>query len=448
MMILDPIHILVVDDEKSIRFLAEKELTSFRRHVETAGSAQEAFEKARLRPFDVIVLDIRLPDANGLDLLDRFREAVPDAEVIFITGHGDVDSAVQAMKMGAYDYISKPFTLDRLEMVIEKAYQRSCLQRENRRLRHSQSSQPTPRFIGNSAAKQHIHFLIQKVAPTDVPVLITGESGAGKDVVARAIHAHSKRSEQPLIIKNCGTLQKELIRSELFGYSKGAFTGAVESQEGLLVLAHQGTLFLDEIGELPLEVQASLLRVLENQTYRRVGDKQERQVNVRFLFATNRNLAEEVRQGRFHEALFHRINVFQLALPPLRERKEDIPLLVDYFLELLNPGGQRYRVTQEVMGHLLRYDWPGNVRELRNVIERGIILAENGLITSRTLPREMVVQEGERDSSKPFVSLEQMEKRYIRQVLEYASGNRSQAAEILGIGRKTLYRKMKTYALN
>lgn len=448
MMIFCPIQILVVDDEESIRKLAEKEIADLHRVVHTAGCAREAFELIRSRQFDVIVLDIRLPDGDGLDLLEKFRQTVPDVEVILITGHGDIDSAVEAMKIGAYDYITKPFALDRLELVIEKAYQRVCLQRENRLLRHTQSYQAPPRFIGHSAVIRQIHYLIEKVAPTNVPVLVVGESGAGKDVVARAIHLGSRRAEQPLIIKNCATLQKELMRSELFGHCKGAFTGAAESQEGLLALAHQGTLFLDEIGELPLEVQASLLRVLENQTFRRVGDKQERHVDVRFLFATNRNLSEEVKAGNFHEALYHRINVFQIDLPPLRQRKDDIPLLVDYFLELLSGGKTPCRVSKDVMHSLLAYPWPGNVRELRNVIERGTILAENEVITEKALPRELVEKsESKTDTDSLLLSLEEVEKRHIRRVLEHVEGNRSQAADMLHISRKTLYRKIKEYDL-
>ncbi len=447
MMLFNPIRILVVDDEESIRRLAEKEIANMRRVVQTAGGAGDAFALIRKQQFDVIVLDIRLPDGDGLDLLDKFREAVPDVEVILITGHGDIDSAVEAMKLGAYDYITKPFTLERLELVIEKAYQRVLLQRENRLLRHTQSHQAPPRFVGHSSAIQDIQFLIEKVAPTAVPVLITGESGAGKDVAARALHLRSPRAEQPLIVKNCGTLQKELMRSELFGHVKGSFTGAHESQEGLLALAHQGTLFLDEIGELPLEMQASLLRVLENKTYRRVGDKLERQADVRFLFATNRNLAEEVKAGRFHEALFHRINVFEIDIPPLRRRKEDIPLLAEYFLGLLSSGKSSCRLSKSVMNCLMAYQWPGNVRELRNVIERGIILSENGVITERALPRELAAQNEENSPDASFLSLEELEKRHIHKVIEHVGGNRSQASDLLGISRKTLYRKLKEYGL-
>jgi two-component system NtrC family response regulator len=448
MAIFNPIRILVVDDEESIRRLIEKEIGNAGRAVRTAGTAREAIKLALAQPFDVIVLDIRLPDGNGLDLLAHFRETIPNIEVILITGHGDVDSAVEAMKTGAYDYITKPFALDRLELVIEKAYQRVCLQRENRLLRHTQNHQPHPRLVGRSEAVGHIKYLIDRVAPTHVPVLLIGESGTGKDVVAHSIHLNSERAAQPFIITNCGTLQRDLSRSELFGHTRGAFTGADESREGLLSLADHGTLFLDEIGELPLEVQASLLRVLESKTYRRVGDKVERQVDLRFLFATNRNLPEEVEHGRFHEALYHRINVFQIHLPALRDRKEDIALLVEYFLTLFSAGRPPCRVPANVLQCLLDYHWPGNIRELRNLIERGIILSENGMIGLNALPRELTQNVQVTTGDAPFLSLDEMEKRHIRTILSHFEGNRTQAAQILGISRKTLYRKIKIFHLD
>jgi two-component system NtrC family response regulator len=445
----DPIQILLIDDEWSIRRLAEKEISNQHRIVHTADTARQGLDLIHKQQFDVLVLDIRLPDGNGLELFDTFREIAPDLEVIFITGHGDIQSAVEAMKMGAYDYITKPFDVNRLEVVIEKAYQRVRLQRENRLLRHSQTNyRGAPQLIGNSQPLQHVRYLIEKVAPTDVPVLLTGESGVGKDVVANAIHSGSGRSHPALIVMNCGLLQRELMRSELFGHCKGAFTGATETRDGLLALAHRGTLFLDEIGELPPEVQVSLLRVLEDGSFRRVGDKLERHVDVRFLFATNRDLAEEARTGRFHEALYYRINVFQIHVPPLRERKEDIPLLVDHFLERLSAGNSRCRISREVMQRLQCYSWPGNVRELRNVIERGIILSENGVIPTQALPRDIAEQVESEDKKPSSYNLQDMEKLHIERVLQETNGNRSQAADLLGISRKTLYRKLLEYNLS
>jgi two-component system NtrC family response regulator len=444
----EPVSLLVVDDENSIRRLLEKELSSVERNVSTAGTAKEAPALVRRKQFDVILLDIQLPDGNGLELVEPFQKASMRVEIILVTGFGYIDSAVEAIRRSAYDYITKPFNLDRMALVIEKAYQRACLQRENRLLRHKQAESSPHALIGNSPTLEHVRFLVHKVAPTQVPVLITGESGTGKNVVSRNIHHLSQRSGYPLITKNCGTLQKELILSELFGHRKGSFTGAAESRDGLLALAHKGTLFLDEIGELSMDVQASLLRVLENQTYRRVGGQNERRVDIRFIFATNRNLTEEVKAGRFSQAFYHRINVFNIELAPLRARKEDIPLLVEYFRQKLSTGSPPYQMSKRAVQCLMVYNWPGNIRELQNVIERGIILTEDGWITERGLPKELV--EATRDTSPkdpPFFSLAEMEKDHIQRVLRYVGGNRVKASEILGIGRKTLYRKLKSYEM-
>ncbi|OGR34274.1 MAG: sigma-54-dependent Fis family transcriptional regulator [Desulfovibrionales bacterium GWA2_65_9] len=441
------INILVVDDEPSICRLAEKELALPNRVVTTAGTAAQARQRIRQQDFDVIVLDVRLPDGSGLELLEQFRDALPDVEVIMITGYFEVQTAVEAMKTGAYDYITKPFSLDKLNLVIEKAFQRSRLQRENRILRRSKSARSERKLIGHSQAIRQIEFLVDKVAATRTPVLITGESGAGKDVVANSVHRQSGRADKPLVVKNCGTFNKELLRSELFGYRKGAFTGATESQDGLLALANHGTLFLDEIGELPLEVQSMLLRVLETQAYRRVGDNEERTVDIRFLFATNRGLAREVEEGRFSEALFHRLNVFRIDLPPLRERKEDIPGLVEHFLGHLYPDKPAYRMSPRAAECMLAYHWPGNVRELRNVIERAIILSENGLITVQGLPQDIAKNSEGTENGNPFPTLEQNERKLILKVLAHVDGNRTLAAQMLGIGRKTLYRKILEYGI-
>lgn len=436
--------ILAIDDEESIRRLLQKELTTNHREVFTAADAGQAREMLRTNWFDVIVMDLRLPDIHDLDLLIEIKDSVPHIEVVMITGHGDIDSAVKAMKLGACDFIRKPFNLEQLDLVVEKAHQRVLLSRENTILRHNTSLEQQPvQFIGNSQIVQDIKFLINKVAPAKIPVLLTGESGVGKDVVARLIHQRSACSNHTMIIKNCASLQKDLARSELFGHMKGSFTGADESREGLMAYAHDSTLLLDEIGELPLGVQASLLRILETQTYRRVGEKEERKVNIRFLFATNRNLAEEVEQGRFNEAFYHRINAFNIEIPSLSERKEDLPLLVDYFLMRLSPDNTTYRIVDRAMDCILRYNWPGNVRELRNVLERSIILAENNIITERCLPRELVSISEE---SQGALTLESVEKNHILKMLHFFDDNRQKTAETLGISRKTLYRKLEKYA--
>jgi two-component system NtrC family response regulator len=295
---------------------------------------------------------------------------------------------------------------------------------------------------------KHVRFLVGKVAPTNVPVLLTGHSGTGKTVVARSIHELSSRSDMPLVTKNCATLQKDLIRSELFGHRKGAFTGADQSRDGLLTFANKGTLFLDEIGELSLEVQGSLLKVLETQTFRRVGDKDEQNVDVRFIFATNRDLQAEVDAGRFSEALYHRLNVFNIPLPALKERKEDIPTLVEYFLVQLATGEGRPRIAPRAMHCLLSYDWPGNVRELRNVLERGLILSDNNLIIEHTLPLELAGVLSESPSDAPFLTLQEVERDHIIKVLNFVHGRRAKAAEMLGIGRKTLYRKLQALRID
>ena len=439
-----PYCVLVVDDEPSIGKLLLKELTTPARTVHVAGSAREARDLLAKNEYEVAVLDIRLPDANGIELMVELRQRQEDLETILITGHGAIDSAVEAMKLGAFDYVTKPFNLAELELLIERAYQRTFLRRENRRLRHFQGQTPPVKLIGNSPAIKQVRYLIEKVAPTEVPVLITGESGAGKEVAAHLIQSLSKRGDKPFFIKNCATLQKELARSELFGHLRGSFTGAVENSEGFMAFANKGTLFLDEIGELPIEVQAALLRVLENKTYRRVGEKEERRVDIRLLFATNRELVREVAEGRFHEALFHRINVFNIDMPSLRERREDIPLLVEFFLSRLTAGQASFRISDRAMKCLTSYDWPGNVRELRNVMERSIILSENNLITEHALPREFL--EPAR-AEEEIQTLEAKEKEHIAKVLNFYDNNRSLAAEALGICRKTLYRKIRQYNL-
>ena len=483
--------ILVVDDEESICRLLQKELATPQRRVDIAFTATEALARCRQESFEVIILDIRLPDGNGLDLLFLFLSLLPDAKIIMITGYADVDKTVTAMRNGAYDFMTKPFTLEKLELTIERALAVVSLERENRSLRLSSHTLQQP-LVGDSAAMAQVAYLIEKVAPTDVPVLITGDSGTGKDVVAAALHQASLRSGLPFVVKNCASLQPELARSELFGHVKGAFTNALASSEGLITFAHKGTLFLDEVGELSPEVQAQLLRVLESHRYRRVGEKEERRVDVRFLFATNRNLLHEVQSGRFHEAFFHRINVFQINLPPLKDHKEDIPLLVQHFLAQLNQGKKHYTLGPQVMHHLLHYNWPGNIRELRNVIERGMILAENGIITEKSLPAECLVPPSfhgklkrQADSAAPWepqdvspasappppaahaahdvaqtaprasllnvdahrgqedpLLLEHVEREHIAKVLLLAKGNKHLAAQWLGISRKTLYRKL------
>jgi two-component system NtrC family response regulator len=440
----DTCRILVVDDEHNIRRLFVKELQSEGREVFTASTGAKAREYFSSQTYEVIVLDVCLPDTDGLTLLAEAKNQQPDAQVILITGYGTIDNAVEAMKFGAYDYVTKPFDLDRLDFILEKAFQRARLQSENRRLRSRQDRETQVDLVGQSPAIANIRRLIGKVAGARIPVLITGPSGGGKDVVARAIHEASQRRDHPLIVKNSATLQRELMRSELFGHVKGAFTGADRDQQGLVELANKGTLFLDEIGELSPDVQGALLRLLENQTFRKVGAKTEQKVDVRFLFATNKDLAQEVEAGRFSDALYHRINVFEISLPPLRDRIEDIPLLVEYFLALFSPE-MKIRIADRMMHCLQSYHWPGNVRELRNVLERSLILSEGERITEQDLPAEIsaLADNEYQPAAEGDLSLQEIERRHIMRVLDLCNGHRSRAASMLGITRKTLYRKLQ-----
>ncbi|MFP4629635.1 MAG: sigma-54-dependent transcriptional regulator [Desulfohalobiaceae bacterium] len=435
-------NVLVVDDEESIRKLASKELATSRRLISTAGSAKAARKKVAAEIFDVILLDIYLPDGDGLDLLAEFKKSCPETEILLITGYGSIENAVEAMRIGAYDFVTKPFQLDRLDIILEKAHQRARLQRENLALK-SQEPGLEQELVGISQGLNQVRELVRKVAPSGIPVLLTGESGSGKDVAARAIHVASPRAEKPFVVKNCATLQSSLVRSELFGHCKGAFTGATQDQEGLLAAAHQGSMFLDEIGELPLDVQGSLLRVLETQTFRRVGSTAERKVDVRLIFATNRDLEQEVQAGRFSQALLHRINVFQIKMPALRQRKEDISLLAEHFLAKFCPE-QDHVLSKRAMQCLRNYDWPGNVRELKNVLERALILCEDKVITEQDLPQEIGFLGLEEESREQgTLTLEEVQQQHIKSVLHICRGNQTQAARILGIDRKTLHRKLQ-----
>ncbi len=442
----DGYSILVVDDEPAIVRLLCRELSGATHVVFSASTAAEALAHAHSRSFDVAIVDICLPDGRGTDLMQTLRSLQPEMEVICVTGHGSIGDAVEAMRLGAYDYVTKPFNLDELELVVERAYQKSSLRLENRRLRYAKMASGDV-VVGMSPAMRKIMYLAERVAPTDVPVLLMGPSGAGKEVMAHAIQRRSHRRDMQFVIKNCATLSRELANSELFGHVRGAFTGALHNHGGLMVEAHKGTLFLDEIGELPLEVQGALLRVLENGSYTPVGEKGSRNCDIRFIFATNRDLAQEVQEGRFSEALYHRINVFTIVVPSLRERMEDVPLLVEHFLQTLPVAqGQQITLDDAAMACLSRYDWPGNVRELRNVIERAVILSENGRIVLRSLPAELVAG-GKRSAFIERGSLREMEKTRIIEALKICQENKSLAAKHLGISRKTLYRKLHMYGL-
>ncbi|MCA9116511.1 MAG: sigma-54-dependent Fis family transcriptional regulator, partial [Planctomycetaceae bacterium] len=393
--------------------------------------------------FEVGIFDLRLPDMTGLDVLRRLRQASCEMEVILLTAEGTIESAVEAMKLGAYDYLTKPCRLAELEQRCRKAVEAGRLRRENRQLRELvERARPQTEMIGKSPAMQELFRLIERAAPTETPILIQGESGTGKELVARALQRQSRRAEQPFVVINCAALPEQLLESELFGHEKGAFTGAVAAKPGLFEIADNGTLLIDEVGELAPSLQAKLLRVLEDGSFRRVGSLKESRVNVRLLAATNRNLADEVQAGRFREDLYYRINVLSLYLPPLRQRAGDLPLLIESFL------GPNWEVEHEAVRALESYQWPGNVRQLLNALERARILADDRIIRLHNLPPE-VIEAGRATGSSPVSAasdeLDVAMKAHVYQILDREQGNKARAARVLGVSRRSLYRLLDRY---
>ncbi len=438
-------HVLILEDEAPLRNLYEKRLRRKGYHVEGYSTAEDGLKAIEKKHFHVALVDIRMPGLSGLDFLKLAKEKSPFLEIIMITAYGSIESAVKAMKLGAYDYLTKPCHLPELEMLVEKALEKNILQQQNLRLKEALRAKDIHgSMVYTSPKMAKIMGDVEKVASTDSPVIIQGESGTGKELVANIIHKLSIRKDGPFIAINCANLQDNLAENELFGHEKGAYTGAANRKQGLLELADQGTLFIDEISEMHPSTQAKLLRVLENKTFRRLGAEQELYSDVRIIAATNRNLAEEVSKGRFRHDLFFRLNVVTLQIPPLRERREDIPLLVEHFLEL---KGRSLNVAKTIAPSatekLLDYDWPGNVRELANVIERALILSSGDIIE----PKDLLLDENL--SLRPdLIPLSNMERRHILNVLRHTKGNKTQAAKILGISVRNLYRKISQYKLN
>ena len=443
----EKIDLLLVDDDAEFRTLAARRFHRVGYHVQEAANGQEALDLLERRRFDVAILDLRMPGMTGLELLEKLRGADPECEAIILTGEGTVETAVQAMKLGAFDYLTKPFSLAELEVQVQRAYERRRLSKENRQLRAVlERSQPRNKQVGKSAAMREVFRLIDRAGPTDKAILIQGESGTGKELVARALHNASPRAAKPLVVINCAALPETLLESELFGHKKGSFTGAVAAKPGLFEMADGGTLFIDEIGEMPLSLQAKLLRVLEDGSMRRIGSLKELRVDVRLLAATNCNLADEIRQARFREDLYYRINVMSFELPPLRHRAEDIPLLVDHFLR------PNWRIEPEALAALERYGWPGNVRQLINVLERAKILADDGTIRVRDLPGEIVAGSASTPASAgqdgaPPENLAAVERAHVVDVLRRERGNKARAARTLGVNRRSLYRLVEKFAI-
>lgn len=441
-----PIKLLLVEDEDDFRETTARWMTRMGHVVAEAPNAQEALALFDRHQFDVAVVDMNMPGISGLELLERMKSADIDTEVIILTGQGTIDSAVQAMKIGACDYLTKPFPLADLEQRCQIAQQRGRISKENRQLKAVlKRQQPETRMIGESLAMKEVFRLIERVAPTDKAVLIQGESGTGKELVARSVQENSQRADRPFVTINCAALPENLVESELFGHQKGSFTGAVSDKPGLFEVADGGTLFIDEIGELPLTLQPKLLRVLEDGSLRRVGSHKERHVNVRLIAATNRDLATDVAEGKFREDLYYRINVMSLKLPSLRQRDQDVALLIQHAID------DDWTVEDNAMQALLRYEWPGNVRQLMNTLERATVLADDKTITIDDLPQEVFQTTNElphRILSGSTSRLEEIEKAHIVEVLEREKGNKARAARALGIHRRKLYRLLERYELH
>ncbi len=438
---------LVVDDERPIRLLMEKELPRAGYMVTCAGSGEEALEQLRMREFDVILLDLKMPGIGGMEALRRIRDSGTSAEVVILTGHPDVDSAIQAMKLGAYDYLTKPFKLSELEEVLGRAAERKRLRTENTALRRMVAQrEPVPVMVGHSPVMASLLATVRRIAPSEAGVLIQGESGTGKGLVAKAIHMASPRTNGPFLVINCSGFQDPLLESELFGHEKGAFTGATSVKMGLFEVAGGGTLLLDEVGEMSPAMQAKLLQVLDTKELRRVGGTRVHRVDVRIIAATNKDLAQEVKAGRFREDLYYRLNIVSLTLPSLRERKEDIPLLIEHFLTQFQTTGQPAKtLSLEALQSLVDYPWPGNVRELANTIERLQILSSSDVIGLEDLPPNIRFPGG---STGGPVSLAEMERLHLIRVLDHTKGKKMQAARLLGIDLKTLNNKIKRYNIS
>lgn len=443
-------RVLLVDDELNLLSAYAERLQMEGMEVATARSASEAISKGKKQFFDVAVLDIRLPDMDGIELLCLFKEILPACEVIMLTGHGSIDSAVRAMKLGACDYLTKPCSLSDLSSLVSKAIEKKFLKEKNVLLKeHLHLVGGHDKLIGESKAINEIRRLISLVANTDVPVLILGETGTGKEIVARSIHELSPRSANSFVAINSSTLQDSILESELFGYKKGAFTGAQQDKVGLLEIANNGSFFIDEMGDMSASIQAKLLRFLETGAFRKVGDTREITVDIRFICATNVNLECAVREKKFRQDLYYRLNVFVITVPPLRERRGDVALIANYFLKKLQRGTQGKRFSRDALKALSAYWWPGNVRELKNVVERALILSQSreeievSDLPSNLTDAILTAEEEEEVEKEGIYNLDKTNLRHIESVLNLVSQNKSKAARLLGVSRRKLYYDIK-----
>jgi len=440
------IRVLIADDERNLRELIVRELARRGHEVDGVGDGAAALERIREGSYDVVVLDMRMPHKEGIDVLREVATFPEAPQVIMLTGFQEVSTAVEAMKLGAYDYLTKPTKIEELDVVVRKAAEKTQLVRENVALRaHAPGAAPFGGLLTQSARMHEILRIIDRVAPTDSAVLILGESGTGKELVARAIHENSPRGPRAFVPIHCGALPREVFESELFGHEKGAFTGAVGTKPGLVELADGGTLFLDEIGEMEPDSQVKLLRAIETGTFFRVGATRPRRVDVRLVAATNRDLAEAMKRGEFRQDLYYRINTITVSLPPLRERPDDVALLARHFVEANAKYGVK-RLTPATMTALEAYPWPGNVRELLHAVERAVILSKGDEIFPSDLPPE-ILGSSPPPAASSSGSLETMERQHIVAVLRQVNGHRGKAAALLAIDPKTLYRKINAYGI-
>jgi DNA-binding NtrC family response regulator len=449
------IKLLIADDEKNFSLILQKELSRKDYDVSVANDGKSAVEFAEKVDYDVIVMDIMMPNLDGIQALKILKHAEPSPEVIMLTGNASVETAIEAMKAGAYDYLTKPCKIEELDVLIRKAYERRALQKENLYMQvRLNRKEATHQLVTNNRKMKELLALVERAAQSESSVLIQGESGVGKELIAQSIHRFSPRYGQAFIDINCGAIQETLLESEMFGYEKGAFTNADSSKPGLFELADRGTLFLDEIGELSPRLQVKLLRVLETRSFFRVGGVKQVKVDIRLVAATNKNLHEEVGANRFRQDLLYRINTVTIEIPPLRERKDDVSILVEHFVK--NAANKiQGSVSAEAMELMSEYTWPGNVRELRNVIERALVLAPTGEITKDYLPLEIYNRKKpvipapptERPAANSALSLAEIEKEQIISTLNKVNWHRGKAANLLGITPKTLYRKLRSYNL-
>ena len=444
---MDNTKILIVDDELIMRESLAGWLERDGHEVSAASSGEEAMEVLKDSRFDILLVDIKMEGMSGLDVLKRVKESDPDVDVVMITAYGSIPTAIEAMKKGAYDYLLKPFDPDALGVLIEKIIEHQNQARETLFLREQYKDRTRfESMIGQSRPMQEIFDLIQNVAPTDSTVLITGETGTGKGLAAKAIHTNSPRSSGPFVIVSCGAIPRHLMESELFGHQKGAFTDAKETKKGRLEMAHGGTLFLDEIGEISMRMQIDLLQVLEDRIFYRVGGTQPLEAYFRVIAATNRNLEDAIKDGIFREDLFYRLNVIPFKMSTLRERKEDIPLLAEYFLHRYSQETNKTvdRISREAMDEMMLYEWPGNVRELENAIERAVVVTKGRTI----LPADLPIFRSEHVTVSKDNTLKGIEKAHIIQILNENQWNIAKSSKVLGIDRSTLYSKIKRYKIN